>query len=144
MHGLMTVLYSRDRQLGVNYIGKLCRPLAQAAGIENFGALSGLSIRRFVLTKLANDDNLCQKEVQEHARHHSAYAQNHYIMSSDVSQLQRQMVMGRGFNFMREDESEVFLPAFNDDDHHPPAPRKPRKVINPYLKSKSNPYARNG
>ena len=77
--GFRTVLFSKNRPMGVNFINRLTRPLAEKAGCANYNSITGNSIRRYVITKLANDMTLSQKEVQEHARHRSATAQNHYI-----------------------------------------------------------------
>ena len=134
--GLHNIIYSKNQQMGVNYISKLTQPLAQVAGCSNYNSISGNSIRRYVLTKLANDNTLSQKEVQEHALHCSASAQNHYITTNEDTQIQHQMVMAQGFNFLREDNSLVFV---NHANHHPVRPR----MSNPYIRTSSgikNPY----
>ena len=161
-HGLYNILYTKNitRRLGKNEIMKLVTPLAKKAGVENYERFTGNSIRRYCLTKLSNDENLSAKEIAEHARHCSINTQNHYITTNQESQVQRQMVLGKGYDFLCEDTSMPILPlkekrppveskkeeyiptvvsstparASLPSNHHPV-----RTVRNPYYPSKSTP-----
>lgn len=146
--GYTTILFSKNHRKGVNYINACVKPLARKAGVIKYNDVTGNSIRRYVLTKLANDETITQKEVQEHARHRSATAQNHYITTNENSHIYRQRVMATGFNFLSTKER---IHLSNQDCQKLPAvaTKNPYlgnktivtptvKVFNPYLRDISN------
>ena len=145
VEGMKTVWFAKDRRMGINYIQKLSRELARKAGCDNYQTITGTSICCWVLTKLANDDSISQKEVQEHACHRSCTSQNHYIRTSEMSQLNRQMAMARGFNIIRSTTTDTTTTFESSNKENitttNPYIRK-KNTTNPYIRC-NNPYLKN-
>ena len=101
--------------------------------------MTGSCIRSYVLSKLSNNETLSSKEVQEHARQCLVTLQNHYITTNTKTQVQRQVAMSNGYDFLCDED-----PLYMQKNHPVPITLLISHVQNPYLKKviTKNPYAK--
>ena len=80
------VRFNPNRPIGKNTIGKFLPDLAKAAGIKTYKQKTPHTLRQYMITKLANDPNVNEKETARLARHKNIASQAAYIRTSHTSQ----------------------------------------------------------
>lgn len=81
------VLFSPNKVVGVNSIGKFLKEFAQAAGIEDWNKKTPHTVRQYFITKLANAPDVNPHEVAKKARHKSVNSQKAYVRPTDSSRI---------------------------------------------------------
>ena len=87
--GFKDWIFSEKKRMGVNTVSNFFRSLSKDAGLANWEKKTPHSMRRFVLTMLANSGKVNMTEVARTARHNSVSSQMAYISKTKSSEVSR-------------------------------------------------------